>query len=150
MMITQLSFPTESFFNETYRSKEFLHSERHSFFLPKASPLKVRYVLQLKYFLINCKLYGISHQDHFLTAVSRWIESGIMLKMEQDVKDARGLKFWVKRKTLENEVLLLKHTLPSFIICMGGLSMSILIFIMELIICKMKEIYQRASGMHMT
>ena len=85
-----------------------------------------------------------------MTAVSRWIESGIMLKMEQDVKDATGLKFWVKRKTLENEVLLLKHTLPSFIICMSDLSMSILIFIMELIICKMKEIYQRASGMHMT
>ena len=75
-----------------------------------------------------------------MTAVSRWIESGIMLKMEQDAKDATGLKFWEMPKTLENEVLLLEHTLPSFIICISGLSMSLLIFVMELIVCKIKEI----------
>ena len=85
-------------------------------------------------------MYGIPHQDHFLTAVSRWIESGIMLKMEQDVKDATGYKFWTKSKTLETEVLLLEHTLPSFIICISGLIMSNLIFVMELIISKSKEI----------
>ena len=76
-----------------------------------------------------------------MTAVSHWIESGIMLKMEQDVKDATGYKFWAKPKTLETEVLFLEHTLPSFIICMSGLSISILIFVMELIICKIKDIY---------
>ena len=76
-----------------------------------------------------------------MTAVSRWIESGIMLKMEQDVKDATGYKFWVKPKILETEVLLLEYTLPSFIICMSGLSMSFLIFFMELIVFKIKEIY---------
>ena len=76
-----------------------------------------------------------------MTAVSRWIESGIMLKMEQDVNDANGYKFWTKPKTLENEVLLLEHTLPSFIICVSGLIMSNLIFVMELIISKSKEIY---------
>ena len=61
--------------------------------------------------------------------------------MEQDVKDATGYKFWVKPKTFETEVLLLEHTLPSFIICMSGLIMSNLIFFMELIICKIKETY---------
>ena len=76
-----------------------------------------------------------------MTAVSRWIESGIMLKMEQDVKDATGFGFWVKPKTHENEVLLIEHILPSFIICMSGLSLSILIFVMELIICKIKDMY---------
>ena len=76
-----------------------------------------------------------------MTAVSRWIESGIMLKMEQDVKDASGYKYWAKPKTLETEVLLLEHTLPSFIICVSGLIMSNLIFVMELIISKSKEIY---------
>ena len=141
MIIVQPSFPAESFYNQTYRSKEFLHSERHSFFLPKASPLKVRFVFCLNMYLLNYELYLISHQGHFLFAVSRWIESGIMLKMEQDVKDATGLKFWDKPKTLENEVLLLEHTLASFIICMSGLSLSILIFVMELIICKIKDMY---------
>ena len=76
-----------------------------------------------------------------MTAVSRWIESGIMLKMEQDVKDATGYQYWTKPKTLETEVLLLEHTLPSFIICMSGLSISIMIFVMELFICKIKDIY---------
>ena len=76
-----------------------------------------------------------------MTAVSRWIESGIMLKMEQDAKDATGYTFWAKPKTLETEVLELEHTLPSFIICMSGLIMSNLIFVMELIISKSKEIY---------
>ena len=36
-----LRYPIESFFKQTYRSKEYLYSERTSFFLPKASPLKV-------------------------------------------------------------------------------------------------------------
>ena len=141
MIIAELSFPSEPFYKLTHRSKDFLLDEKHSFFLPKASPLKVRFLLHLKKYLFNYKLYGILHQGHFLTAVSRWIESGIMLKMEQDVKDATGYKFWVKPKTFETEVLLLEHTLPSFIICMSGLIMSNLIFFMELIICKIKETY---------
>ena len=83
-----------------------------------------------------------------MTAVSRWIESGIMLKMDQDAKDATGFRFWMKPKTLENEVLMLEHNLSSFIICMSGLSVSFLIFVMELIISKITEINSRTSGMH--
>ena len=74
-----------------------------------------------------------------MTAVSCWIESGISLKMEQDAEEERGLYYWIKPKVLENQMLVLEHVMPSFIICMSGLGVSTLIFLAEIIIPKYQK-----------
>ena len=58
--------------------------------------------------------------------------------MERDVEDALGNHFWIKPKTLENQKLLLEHIMLSIIICITGLGVSSIIFVVEVVIYKTK------------
>ena len=44
-MVISISHPLEAWFGETYCSKEIIYGERSAFFLPKASPLTVRFLI---------------------------------------------------------------------------------------------------------
>ena len=41
LAVISISHPLESWFGQTYSSKEIIYGERSAFFLPKASPLTV-------------------------------------------------------------------------------------------------------------
>ena len=55
------------------------------------------------------------------------------LKFAQGLRD---LHYWIEPTTLENQILLLEHIMPSLIICITGLSVSLLIFFFEMALCK--------------
>ena len=59
--------------------------------------------------------------------------------MERDAEDDLGMHYWIKPRVLENQVLVLEHLMPSFIICMSGLGVSTLIFVAEIIIQKYQK-----------
>ena len=68
--------------------------------------------------------------------------------MERDVEDALGMHYWIKPKALKNQKLLLEHIMPSFIICITGLGVSLMIFVVEMVIYKTQEVDLKNTGMY--
>ena len=79
-------------------------------------------------------------------AISSWIETGIRLKMENEIMasaDFRGYfeeSFWTDNHAMGIEILTMKHVLPSLMALVFGLILSMIIFIVErLVLCLKKK-----------
>ena len=79
-------------------------------------------------------------------AISSWIETGIRLKMENEIMasaDFRGYfeeSFWTDNHAMGIEVLTMKHVLPSLMALVFGLILSMIIFFVErLVLCLKKK-----------
>ena len=66
LIAIDMRYPVASFSKQCYRSKEYLYSERTSFYLPKASPLKVIKIERSQLVeLLTVNLLDISTTGHF-------------------------------------------------------------------------------------
>ena len=78
-------------------------------------------------------------------AISSWLETGICQKMENEITtspDFRsyfGGSFWARINLHGNKPITIHHVLPSFMVLGFGLIPSIIIFILELLLCLNKK-----------
>ena len=71
------------------------------------------------------------------TAIARLVAAGIPAKMKRDVKAWAKLPSWWTIPT-DNELqpLALVHLMFIFILCLGGLSLSLIVFVLEYVLHK--------------
>ena len=77
-----------------------------------------------------------SLQNDFYTLISWWLEAGIPSKMHSDtlvVLREEGFRgaYWSEPHILGNQQLHFIHIVPSIILCLGGLGISTIIFMIE-------------------
>ena len=86
-----------------------------------------------------------SFQRDFQGAISSWLETGICQKMENEITTSQAFRghfeesFWTRRNVHGNRPLTVYHVLPSFMVLGFGLIPSIIIFILESLLCLNKK-----------
>ena len=78
-------------------------------------------------------------QEHFYTAISWLVATGIHTKMINDAQaELRLASYWTMPSNYEIEPLLLSHIMLSFLLFFGGLSLATIMFVIEMAPCKIK------------
>ena len=74
-------------------------------------------------------------------AISSWLETGIHQKMQKEITTSQAFRghfeesFWTRRNVQGKKPLTIHHVLPSFMVLGFGLIPSIIIFILESLLC---------------
>ena len=101
--------------------------------------------------------YLLLFQQDFQMAISSWLETGVCQKMENDIKTSPSWRghfdetaFWTRRIKYGNKPLTIEHVLPSIMVLSLGLTPSIIIFLLELLLFmkKRKASIQSFSNIH--
>ena len=119
--------------NKLYVGKEIIWSRLSAFYLPKASPFEVRITVSIVC-VVSMQNNTASFQRDLNMAIAWWLDTGIYLKMEADIKSEYGSQrtSWIRPKVRGNQPLSLNHVLPSFIIFGVATFISMVAFTLEI------------------